>query len=454
MNIKTRFAPSPTGKLHIGGARTALFNYLFSKHNNADFFIRIENTDVERSTLENVHSIEESLKWLGILPTQKIIFQSDCFDRHVQVANKLLKEGFAYKCYLTNEELEELRKKSRETGKPIKSPYRNEINSNLKKDHVIRLKMPLNGNTVIKDVVQGEVSVTNDVLDDMVLLRKNKTSTYMLASVVDDFDMQISHIIRGDDHLNNAFRQIQIIKYLKWPIPVYAHIPLIHGPDGTKLSKRHGSNNVIDYKKIGFEPIAINNHLLRLGYSVNDDRIYDFKKDDFVFKLNKLNKAPSKLDQKKLININSNYLKKADTKHILGEIIRKFEIKEKKTLKNLSNFLPDLLKRYNFLNEVENDLKWIDENSFHINDEAIIKKLNDNNEVINSIHDLLKSCDWEANTIKTIIDKYVNDNHKKMSEVAPLIRLALTGKTNSPDIFNIIYILGKDTCLNRLKYNG
>ena len=454
MKIKTRFAPSPTGKLHIGGARTALFNYLFSKHNNGDFFIRFENTDLERSTIENVNSIEESLKWLGILPTQKISFQSDNFDRHVQIANKLLEEGFAYKCYLTNDELEALRKKSRETGNPIKSPYRNDANTNLKKDHVIRLKMPLDGNTVIKDLVQGEVSVTNKILDDMVLLRKDKTSTYMLASVVDDFDMKISHIIRGDDHLNNAFRQIQIIKYLKWPIPVYAHIPLIHGPDGTKLSKRHGSNNVIDYKKMGFEPITINNHLLRLGYSINDDKIYDFQKDDFVFKLNKLNQAPSRLDHKKLININSNFIKNAKIEYILKEIVSRYQIKERKTLENLSKLLPDLLKRYNFINEIENDLIWIDQKNFKIKDEAITKKLKDNNVTIENIYDLLKSCDWELNAIKTSIEKYINDNNKKISEIAPLIRLCLTGKTNTPDIFNVIFVLGKEACLKRLKTHG
>ena len=454
MKIKTRFAPSPTGKLHIGGARTALFNYLFSKHNNGDFFIRFENTDLERSTIENVNSIEESLKWLGILPTQKISFQSDNFDRHVQIANKLLEEGFAYKCYLTNDELEALRKKSRETGNPIKSPYRNDANTNLKKDHVIRLKMPLDGNTVIKDLVQGEVSVTNKILDDMVLLRKDKTSTYMLASVVDDFDMQISHIIRGDDHLNNAFRQIQIIKYLKWPIPIYAHIPLIHGPDGTKLSKRHGSNNVIDYKKMGFEPITINNHLLRLGYSINDDKIYDFQKDDFVFKLNKLNQAPSRLDHKKLININSNFIKNAKIEYILKEIVSRYQIKERKTLENLSKLLPDLLKRYNFINEIENDLIWIDQKNFKIKDEAITKKLKDNNVTIENIYDLLKSCDWELNAIKTSIEKYINDNNKKISEIAPLIRLCLTGKPNTPDIFNVIFVLGKEACLKRLKTYG
>ena len=451
MDIKTRFAPSPTGKLHLGGARTALFNYLFSKYNRGEFFVRIENTDIERSTLDNAHSIEDSLNWLDIKASSKITFQSENLNRHIEIANHLVKVGFAYKCYLTNEELETLRLRSRKSGIPIKSPYRDDLNSNLKKDHVIRLKMPLNGTTLINDLVQGKVSVKNEILDDMVLLRKDNTSTYMLASVVDDFDMEITHIIRGDDHFNNAFRQFQILKYLKWPIPFYAHIPLIHGEDGTKLSKRHGTNNVTDYKSLGFEAITLNNYLLRLGYSINDDKIYNFKEDDFVFKLNKLNKSPSKFDEQKLTSLNSNYLKDEKVSILLDKINKVYKINDLNTLQNLSKLLPDLLKRYKFLKEVEYDLKWIDEKSFKINDENIIVKLKDNKEMINNIYDLLNSCDWELNNIKTIINNYINYNNKKMSEVAPLIRLALTGRTNTPDIVNVMYVLGKEVCLNRLK---
>ena len=205
---------------------------------------------------------------------------------------------------------------------------------------------------------------------------------------------------------------------------------------------------------MGFEPITINNHLLRLGYSINDDKIYDFQKDDFVFKLNKLNQAPSRLDHKKLININSNFIKNAKIEYILKEIVSRYQIKERKTLENLSKLLPDLLKRYNFINEIENDLIWIDQKNFKIKDEAITKKLKDNNVTIENIYDLLKSCDWELNAIKTSIEKYINDNNKKISEIAPLIRLCLTGKTNTPDIFNVIFVLGKEACLKRLKTHG
>ena len=451
MDIKTRFAPSPTGKLHIGGARTALFNYLFSKYNNGNFFVRIENTDLERSTLDNAQSIEESLNWLKIIPSSKIIFQSESLNRHIEIANHLVTQGFAYKCYLTNEELDSLRIKSRKSGIPIKSPYRDDKNANLKKDYVIRLKMPLKGSTLINDLVQGNVSVKNEVLDDMVLLRKDKTSTYMLASVVDDYDMKISHIIRGDDHFNNAFRQIQILKYLKWPIPLYAHVPLIHGEDGTKLSKRHGANNVSDYKSFGFEAITLNNYLLRLGYSINDDKIYDFEKENFVFKLSKLNKSSSKFDQKKLMSLNSIYLKNEKVSTLLDSINQMYKINDLNTLQNLSKLLPDLVKRYKFLKEVEEDLKWINNKTFKINDENIILKLKNNKKIINNIFDLLSSCDWETNNIKTSINNYLNYNNKKMSEVAPLIRLALTGKSNTPDIFDVIYILGKEQCLNRLQ---
>ena len=248
--------------------------------------------------------------------------------KHIDIAKELFNKNFAYKCYLEVDELEELKKKARKEGKVFKSPYRDQQNNELKKDYVLRLKMPLNGKTNINDVVQGNVSVENSILDDMVLLRKDQTPTYMLASVVDDYNMNISHIIRGDDHFNNAFRQIQIIKYLNWPIPKYIHIPLIHGDDGTKLSKRNGAKDVLEFKKLGFEPIVLNNYLLRLGYSIKDDDIYDFFNEVFPFKLEKINKSPSKFDYKKLSNMNSNFLKKQPVSVLLKYLCKKFNIYE------------------------------------------------------------------------------------------------------------------------------
>ena len=275
--IRTRFAPSPTGKLHIGGARTALFNYLFAKSNGGKFLLRIEDTDIKRSSKENIDVILNGLNWLKLIPSEKEKYQSNETQQHIDIAYKLLKNGFAYKCYLSTEELNEMRNLSRKKGKVIKSPYRDNLANLKNKDFVIRLKMPLEGQTTINDKVQGEVNVNNSILDDMVLLRKDNSPTYMLASVVDDYNMEITNIIRGDDHFNNAFRQIQIIKYMNWPIPTYAHIPLIHGEDGTKLSKRHGAENVMDYKQDGYEVEVLKNYLLRLGYSINDDKIYDLE---------------------------------------------------------------------------------------------------------------------------------------------------------------------------------
>ena len=239
MKVITRFAPSPTGYLHIGGARTALFNYLFAKKNNGKYLVRIEDTDIKRSTPEAVKAIHEGLDWLKIKSSEEIVYQSRQKNKHIDIAYKLLESHFAYKCYLNPDELNTLRVKSRENGVPIKSPWRDKVINDNSKDFVIRLKMPVTGITTINDMVQGDVSINNEILDDMIILRSDKTPTYMLSSVVDDFNMGITHIIRGDDHFNNAFRQIQIIKYLNWDIPVYAHIPLIHGPDGTKLYATH-----------------------------------------------------------------------------------------------------------------------------------------------------------------------------------------------------------------------
>ena len=311
--------------------------------------------------------------------------------------------------------------------------------------------MPDKGYTIIKDIVQGEIKVRNDILDDMILLKKDQKPTYMLASVVDDNEMNISHIIRGDDHLNNAFRQIQIIKYLKWPIPIYAHIPLIHGEDGKKLSKRHGNNNILDFKNLGIDATSLNNYLLRLGYSINDDKIYDFENEEFNFKLEKLNKSHTKFHQKKLISINSSYLQNEKI-DVLLEKVKKLNGKlDNVTLKTVEDILPDLLKRYKFLKEIKDDIKWIDDKKFKINDNSIILELKRNKQTIKKICEILKSCDWELNNIKTNIIKYIEENDKKISEIAPILRLGLTGKTNTPDIFKIIFILGQKKCLNRLK---
>ena len=454
MKIVTRFAPSPTGYLHIGGARTAIFNYLFAKKHQGKYLVRIEDTDIKRSTNEAVNAIHDGLDWLGINSSEKIVYQSKNFESHVKVAYDLLEKGFAYKCFLNAEELNLLRVKSRKNGVPIKSPWRNIKNNNEKKEFVIRLKMPLNGITSINDCVQGKVSVKNEILDDMVILRSDRTPTYMLSSVVDDYQMGITHIIRGDDHFNNAFRQIQIISFLNWNQPLYAHIPLIHGTDGSKLSKRHGAMCLTDYREMGYTSEAMFSYLMQLGWTSYDSE-YDYETKEIVdlFSLDKINKSPSKFDFKKLNNINSKYLKKIDVNKIYELVIKRFEldlnINQERRLKSL---LPDLLKRVNVYVDLKDDFEWIIENNFICKDKNNIKQLQENKLMINQIGDLLKSCEWNKESIENCLKKYIEKNCLKFKDVGPILRIALTGKTNSPDLVSIIYELGCTISLNRLKY--
>ena len=443
--IRTRFAPSPTGKLHIGGARTALFNYLFAKSNGGKFLLRIEDTDIKRSSKENIDVILNGLSWLKLIPSEKEKYQSNETQQHIDIAYKLLKNGFAYKCYLSTEELNEMRNQSRKKGEVIKSPYRDNLDNIKNKDFVIRLKMPLKGQTTINDKVQGEVNINNSILDDMVLLRKDNSPTYMLASVVDDYNMEITNIIRGDDHFNNAFRQIQIIKYMNWPIPTYAHIPLIHGEDGTKLSKRHGAENVIDYKQDGYEVEVLKNYLLRLGYSINDDRIYDLENNIFNFKLDKINKSPSRFDLKKLSNMNALYLRTQPLNNLLNRIKTKFNLNEE-ILERLDFLLPDLIQRYTYLNEIENDFLWLS-NDFTCN----LSDLNQENlNLVFEVLNILKSTEWNLIELKENIEKCLVENNLKMKDLGPILRIILTGKTNTPDIFKVIFIIGRNECIKRL----
>ena len=443
--IKTRFAPSPTGKLHIGGARTALFNYLFAKSNGGKFLLRIEDTDIKRSSKENIDVILNGLNWLKLIPSEKEKYQSNETQQHIDIAYKLLKNGFAYKCYLSTEELNEMRNQSRKKGEVIKSPYRDNLDNIKNKDFVIRLKMPLKGQTTINDKVQGEVNINNSILDDMVLLRKDNSPTYMLASVVDDYNMEITNIIRGDDHFNNAFRQIQIIKYMNWPIPTYAHIPLIHGEDGTKLSKRHGAENVMDYKKDGYEVEVLKNYLLRLGYSVNDEKIYDLENNTFNFKLDKINKGPSRFDLKKLSNMNALYLRTQPLNNLLNRIKTKFNLNEE-ILERLDFLLPDLIQRYTYLNEIESDFLWLS-NDFTNN----LSDLNQENlNLVFEVLNILKSTEWNLIELKENIEKCLVENNLKMKDLGPILRIILTGKTNTPDIFKVIFIIGRNECIKRL----
>jgi len=453
LKVVTRFAPSPTGYLHIGGARTAIFNYLFAKKNNGRYLIRIEDTDLKRSTNEAVKAIHDGLDWLKINSSEKIVYQSKRIQSHIKIAYQLLEKGFAYKCYLDSDKLNQLRIESRKLGYPIKSPWREKYNKDQSQKYVVRLKMPEKGVTTINDLVQGEVSVQNKILDDMIILRSDKTPTYMLSSVVDDYEMGITHIIRGDDHFNNAFRQIQIINFLKWVTPCYAHIPLIHGTDGTKLSKRHGATNVFDYHKMGYTSEAMFSYLLQLGWSSNNESDYNHDNAANVFSLKKVNKSPAMFDVKKLNNINSKYLKNMTLERVYKLIIDffnlKLDINQEKRFKSL---LPELLKRTNLFIDIKSDIEWIINDNFVCSEKDIVLRLKNENSLLKDLSSHLNKCKWTKDDIENCLKQYMVEKSLKFKDIGPILRIALTGKTNSPDIISIIYELGCAITLNRLNY--
>src|SRR5476651_190273 len=325
MTVVTRFAPSPTGFLHIGGARTALFNWLYAKHTGGKFLLRIEDTDRARSTEPAIAAILDGLSWLGLEWDGDVTYQFSRAARHAEVANQMLAQGNAYHCYCSPHELDEMRAAQKAAGKPMR--YDGRWRDRDPKDAppgvapVIRLKAPQSGKTVIQDAVQGEVTVENAQLDDMILLRADGTPTYMLAVVVDDQDMDVTHVIRGDDHLNNAFRQLQIIKAMGWPEPVYAHIPLIHGPDGAKLSKRHGALGVDAYRALGYLPAALRNYLVRLGWSQGDREFFSTEEMIAAFDLSSIGRLPSRFDFAKLENMNGHFMRAMPDGELLAALI-------------------------------------------------------------------------------------------------------------------------------------
>ena len=327
--IVTRFAPSPTGFLHIGGARTALFNWLYARGRAGRFLLRIEDTDRARSTTEAIDAILDGMRWLGLDWDGHEYYQSQFWSRHAEIAHRLLERGAAYRCYMTQEELAEQREKAKAERKPfrISSPWRDVTENQGDKPYVIRIKAPQEGETVIDDQVQGRVTVQNSEIDDFILLRSDGTPTYMLAVVVDDHDMGVTHVIRGDDHLNNAFRQLAIIRSMGWPEPTYAHVPLIHGPDGAKLSKRHGAMGVDAYRdELGLLPEAVANYLLRLGWGHGDDEIINPDQAIEWFDLPHVGKSPSRFDFKKLETLNGHYIREADDGRLTELVARRLEL--------------------------------------------------------------------------------------------------------------------------------
>lgn len=462
MTVVTRFAPSPTGFLHIGGARTALFNWLYAKRHNGKFLLRIEDTDRERSTDEAIDAILEGMKWMGLDWDGDPTYQFSRRDRHVEIANQLLAEGKAYHCYASKEELQEMRDKAREEGRApgYDGRWRDRDPSEAPEgvDPVVRFKSPNEGETVIEDAVQGTVTIKNEQLDDLILLRADGTPTYMLSVIVDDYDMGVTQIIRGDDHLTNAARQLQLYTALGWEAPKMCHIPLIHGPDGAKLSKRHGALGVEAYRDMGYLPEAMRNYLLRLGWSHGDDEIISTEQAIEWFNLENIGKSASRFDFDKLENLNGTYIRNADDAY-LTKVIQPYL--EEKSGTNLSAEQITLIE--NAMNGLKERAKSVislaDSAAFLIAerplsmDEKANKLLTDDAKgVLQRLADRLDQItDWNKDEIEAAVRENAEAEGLKLGKIAQPLRAALTGTTVSPGIFDVLEVLGKETAIGRIR---
>ncbi len=457
MTVVTRFAPSPTGFLHIGGARTALFNWLFARHHGGVFRLRIEDTDRQRSTQQAIDAIIDGLKWLGLDWDDETIFQFARAPRHAEVAMEMLKQGKAYYCYTTPEELEQMRAAARAAGKPMR--YDGRWRDRDPKDApqgvkpVVRLKAPTAGETVVQDKVQGEVRVANEQLDDMVLLRSDGTPTYMHSVVVDDHDMGITHVIRGDDHLTNTFRQLQIYQAMGWELPAFAHIPLIHGPDGAKLSKRHGALGVEAYRDMGYLPEALRNYLLRLGWGHGDDEIISTAQAIEWFDLDGVGRAPSRFDFAKLDNLNGHYLRQAEDASLAGEVARRLGVAGDAQLEQrLAAGMAGLKARAKTLKELADNARfYILKRPLVPDDKARAHLAATALQVLKGLRGVLAGPQsWNGTDLEAAAREFAESNGIKLGQVAQPLRAALTGATTSPPIFEVMQVLGREETLGRI----
>jgi glutamyl-tRNA synthetase len=467
MTVITRFAPSPTGFLHIGGARTALFNWLYARGHDGKMLLRIEDTDRERSTQAAIDAILDGLNWLGLDWDDEAVYQFSRSARHREVAEALLAAGRAYYCYATPEELAEMREQARREGrsKLYDGRWRDrdpaEARPGVKP--VIRLKAPLEGETVIEDQVQGRVAWQNENLDDLVLLRSDATPTYMLAVVVDDHDMGITHIIRGDDHLTNAARQTQIYNALGWDVPVMAHIPLIHGPDGSKLSKRHGALGVDAYRAMGYLPPAMRNYLVRLGWSHGDQEIFSTEEMIAAFDLPEIGRSPARFDFAKLENLNGHYLRQTADADLLAEVERVLphiaggpEFAAKLTpepREKLLAAMPGLKERAKTLVELIDGARFIvADRPIVLEEKALALLAPEARTLLGHLADELGAVEpWTAETTEQIVRAFAERSGVKLGAVAQPLRAALTGRTTSLPIFDVLALLGKAESLARLQ---
>ena len=455
MTVVTRFAPSPTGYLHIGSARTALFCWLYARHHGGKFQLRIEDTDRERSTQEAIDAIIRGMKWLGLDWDGDPVFQFARAPRHAEVAHELVKSGKAFKCYTSAQELDEFRAKN--PGAKFRSPWRDGGEPQGGGPFVVRIKAPSEGETTVYDKVQGPVTVKNSELDDMVLLRSDGNPTYMLAVVVDDHDMGVTHVIRGDDHLTNTFRQIMIYNAMGWIAPSFAHIPLIHGPDGAKLSKRHGALGVEEYAKRGYLPEAMRNYLLRLGWAHGDDEIISTEQAIEWFNLEGAGKSPSRFDFVKLENLNGHYIREADDARLAALIAPTLETKgltlndtaRTRILKGMHG----LKQRAKNLNELADSAAFYAAGrplSFNPKASDILAK--GGKEIVAQLLSVLaEHVDWKHESLQQACKEFSEKIQKKLGDIAQPLRAALTGSNISPGVFEVMEVLGKEESLARLR---
>jgi len=459
--VVTRFAPSPTGFLHIGGARTALFNWLFARHHGGQFLLRIEDTDRKRSTQEAIDAILDGLDWLGLDHDGEVVYQFARAARHAEMARALVDAGRAYHCYCSPEELEEMRATARAEGRPMRYDGRwrdrdpSEAPAGV--DPVVRLKMPKDGETEIADLVQGSVTVRNDQLDDMILLRADGTPTYMLSVVVDDHDMEISHVIRGDDHLTNAFRQTQLYLALDWEPPLFAHIPLIHGPDGAKLSKRHGALGVDAYRDMGYLPEALRNYLLRLGWGHGDDEVISTAQAIEWFDLDAVGKSAARFDFVKLENLNGHYLREADSGRLVAAVLPRLEALVKAPLGDVARARLEQgmdglkVRAKNIVELADSAVFYVIDHPLPLDAKAEKILSPDARTRLARLHSSLRELPaWGEAATEAAVRDFAEAEGCKLGDVAQPLRAALTGSNVSPGIFEVMGVLGRDESLARI----
>ena len=459
-SVVTRFAPSPTGYLHIGGARTALFNWLYARGRGGKFLLRIEDTDRERSTPEATAAILKGLAWLGLDHDGEAISQFARAHRHAEVARQLLAEGRAYKCFATQDEIEAFREEARTAGRSTlyRSPWREADPATHPEGmpYVIRIKAPQEGETVIEDQVQGRVVIRNDQLDDMVLLRGDGTPVYMLAVVVDDHDMGVTHVIRGDDHLNNAARQMMIYHAIGWTVPVWAHIPLIHGPDGKKLSKRHGALGVEEYQALGYPAAGMRNYLTRLGWSHGDDEFFTDAQARDWFDLGGIGKSPARLDFKKLENICGQHIAATEDAALLHELLDFMAATDQPPLPAhkkamLYAAMPQLKERAKTFFELLEKAEFILADRPIRQDEKAAAHLNDvSRGILKELTPHLQDASWTRGDLEHVLNAFAQTQDMTFGKLAGPMRAALAGRSATPSVFDMLLVLGRDESLARL----